>query len=165
MNDKLDGYQRLEQDFFRLCGLRNIKHSAMLVLIYLRGLYCWFQKPTFHYPDKNIVKDLNLSRKQLNRIRKLLQERGVIEYKSYEGRGKETDYFILKTELAPEIKGNKMSPFNRQNVTFSPSKSSIKRCQNVPSKVIYSKEKSKDNFQLNSLENIRTNFAKKQGWL
>ena len=110
VNMKEDWYQRLEHNFFQLCKKRNIKGEARTVLIYLRGLYCAFRKPTFYCPDKVIIKDLNISRDTLRRSRSILRQRGIIDFKSYEGRGKAVDYVILKTELAPELKGTKFKP-------------------------------------------------------
>jgi hypothetical protein len=132
----LEGYQRLDQDFFRLCIKRGIKGESRTLFLYLRGLYCFFGKPAFYCPDKNIMEDLALSRMTVNRARKTLRQRGVIEYKTFEGRGRATEYLILKTELAPIIKGNKMSPFLHKMLPFNGRQSSTKRSQNVTSIVI-----------------------------
>jgi hypothetical protein len=114
-------YQKLEQNFFVLCKKRGIKGEARTLLIYLRGLYCAFGKPDFYCKDKIITEDLQISRMHLYRIRKKLMERGVIEFKTSSGNGKSTEYLILKTELAPELKRNKMlQPCNKMlplNVT------------------------------------------------
>ena len=163
--EKLVGYQRLEQDFFRLCGIRKIKHSTMLMLIYLRGLYCRFGKPNFHWTDKNIVKDLGLSYRQINRIRNILQEKGVIEFTVFKGRGKATEYFILKTELAPILKPAKMSGLTCQNVRFYQNNSSTKTCQNVRSIVNNIVKKEKENFFNQSFlktKNIETKEGRNQ---
>ena len=145
---KLSGYQRLEQDFFRLCKIRNIKYSAMMFFIYLRGLYCRFGQPMFYYTDDSIKDDLNISLRQIGRLRKILQERGVIEYIHSKGRGKATQYSILKTELAPVLKQDKLSGITRQIVSFYKDNSLTKTRQIVYPIVSNSKEQSKKSFYI-----------------
>ncbi len=97
------GYQFLENDFFELCRTREIGRIPMLLLIYLRGLYCRFQKPVFTWQDKKITGHLGISRSTLGRARTYLQTRGVIQYKSGIG-NKPTEYTMLGSVLLPVIK-------------------------------------------------------------
>ena len=113
----MKGYQFLQNNFFGTCRLRKIDKLPMLLLIYLRGLYSYYGKPTFFYKDSQIMKDLGLSRNTLRQARKHLQERGVIDFYVSAGRGNATRYLILETELAPEIKG---SEFRRKGSNFAP---------------------------------------------
>jgi len=97
----MKGYQYLENDFFDLCKTREIGRVPMLLYIYLRGLYCRFQKPIFFCFDKQIKGHLCISQSTLSRARDYLQKRGVITFKS--GKGQEpTQYLILDSVLAPE---------------------------------------------------------------
>ena len=57
------------------------------------------------------MKHLGLSKNTLRRAREILQEKGAIDYHTYAGRGKAVRYMILKTDLAPELKGSKIHPF------------------------------------------------------
>jgi hypothetical protein len=99
----LKGYQFLENDFFNLCQTRGIGRIPMLLYVYLRGLYCRFQKPVFTWADKQIMEHLGISRSTLNRSRKHLQVRGVISYQS--GKGKvPTQYTMLGSVLLPVFK-------------------------------------------------------------
>lgn len=77
----------------------------MLLLIYLRGLYSYYGKPTFYYKDTQIMQDLGISKNTLRQARNHLRERGVIDFYVSSGRGKATRYLILETELAPALKG------------------------------------------------------------
>ena len=99
----MKGYQFLENDFFSLCKTREIGSTPMLLYIYLRGLYCRFQKPNFFASDKIIREDLSISQSTLARVREFLQTRGVIKYRS--GRGSDsTTYTMLGTVLLPIVK-------------------------------------------------------------
>ena len=99
----MKGYQFLENDFFSLCKTREIGATPMLLYIYLRGLYCRFQKPGFFASDKITRGDLSISQSTLSRARGFLQTRGVIKYQS--GRGADsTTYTMLGTVLLPVVK-------------------------------------------------------------
>ncbi len=99
----MKGYQYLENDFFDLCKTREIGRIPMLLYIYLRGLYCRFQKPIFFCFDRQIKDHLDISQSTLARAREFLQKRGVITFKS--GRGiHPTEYRMLGTVLLPVIK-------------------------------------------------------------
>lgn len=99
----MKGYQFLENDFFGLCKTREIGRIPMLLYIYLRGLYCRFQKPLFFCFDKQIKEHLGISQSTLSRARQFLQQRGVIKF--YSGKGsKPTEYTMLGTVLLPAIK-------------------------------------------------------------
>jgi len=99
----MKGYQYLENDFFNLCQTREISRIPMLLYIYLRGLYCRFQKPVFFYFDKQIKEHLGISQSTLSRVRLYLQKRGVIDFKSGKGT-KPTEYTMLGTVLLPIFK-------------------------------------------------------------
>lgn len=99
----MKGYQFLENDFFDLCKTREIGRIPMLLYIYLRGLYCRFQKPIFFCFDKQIKEHLGISQSTLSRAREFLQKRGVITYKSGKGTHP-TEYTMLGTVLLPVIK-------------------------------------------------------------
>ena len=104
----MKGYQFLENDFFDLCKTREIGRIPMLLYIYLRGLYCRFQKPIFFCFDRQIKDHLGISQSTLARTRDYLQKRGVITFES--GKGKHpTEYTMLGTVLLPVIK--KTTPY------------------------------------------------------
>ena len=98
----MKGYQYLENDFFELCKTRKIHRIPMLLYIYLRGLYCRFQKPDFFWPDETIRTHLGISQSTLQRARSYLQERGLITFKSGIGRIP-TRYTLLATTLLPRV--------------------------------------------------------------
>lgn len=99
----MKGYQFLENDFFDLCKTREIGRIPMLLYIYLRGLYCRFQKPIFTWYDKKIVEHLAISQSTLSRSRQYLQKQGIIKFRS--GRGTNpTEYTMLGTVLLPVVK-------------------------------------------------------------
>ena len=104
----MKGYQYLENDFFALCKTREIGRIPMLLYIYLRGLYCRFQKPIFFCFDKQVKDHLNISQSTLARARQFLQKRGVIKFCSGKG-SKPTEYTMLGTILLPAIK--KTTPY------------------------------------------------------
>jgi hypothetical protein len=107
----MQGFQYLENNFFNLCKTRKIYKISQLLLIYLRGLYFYFGKPTFYWKDERILHHLGIAKNTLRQARELLKERGVIDYITQAGRGRAVCYLILKTELAPELKGSKINPF------------------------------------------------------
>jgi len=99
----MKGYQFLQNDFFELCQTREIGHTPMLLYIYLRGLFCRFQKPVFTWQDRQARDHLGISQSTLLRARGYLQTRGVIKFVS--GRGsRHTEYTMLGTVLLPVIK-------------------------------------------------------------
>ena len=79
----------------------------MLLYIYLRGLYCRFQKPIFYWHDKTTRKHLGISVNTLSAAKIYLQERGLIEYKSGTGRTP-THYTMLGAVLLPELRVSKI---------------------------------------------------------
>jgi len=99
----MKGYQFLENDFFELCETRKIGRIYMLLYIYLRGLYCRFQKPVFFWADKTARDHLSISQSTLLRARKYLKERGLIEFESGLG-AQPTQYTMLGTVLLPVVK-------------------------------------------------------------
>ena len=110
----MKGYQYLENDFFEMCKTREIGRIPMLLYIYLRGLYCRFQKPVFFCFDRQIKEHLDISQSTLARARQFLQKRGVITF--YSGKAaKPTEYTMLGTVLLPVIK--KKIP-SRQNHVY-----------------------------------------------
>lgn len=110
----MKGYQYLENDFFDMCKTREIGRIPMLLYIYLRGLYCRFQKPVFFCFDRQIKAHLGISQSTLSRARQFLQKRGVITF--YSGKAvKPTEYTMLGTVLLPVVK--KMIPY-RQNPAY-----------------------------------------------
>ena len=124
------GFQYLENSFFELCKTRNIYKISQLLLIYLRGLYYYFGKPAFYWKDEKIMQHLGITRNTLREARKILRQRGAIDFHTNAGRGKAVQYMILKTDLAPELKGLKINPFvdnsgkgsvfERKGVNFDP---------------------------------------------
>jgi len=99
----MKGYQFLENDFFDLCQTREIGHTPMLLYIYLRGLYCRFQKPIFTWCDKTSRQHLDISHSTLVRAREYLQTRGLIKFVSGQGVNS-TEYTMLGTILLPVVK-------------------------------------------------------------
>ena len=97
------GYQFLENDFFDLCKTREIGRIPQLLYIYLRGLYCRFQKPVFTWYDKKILEHLFISQSTLSRSRQYLQKRGMITFKSGSGIVP-TEYKMLGSVLLPVVK-------------------------------------------------------------
>lgn len=120
----------MENSFFELCKTRNIYKISQLLLIYLRGLYYYFGKPAFYWKDEKIMQHLGITRNTLREARKILRQRGAIDYHTNAGRGRAVQYMILKTDLAPELKGLKINPFvdnsvkgsvfERKGVNFDP---------------------------------------------
>ncbi len=120
----------MENSFFELCKTRNIYKISQLLLIYLRGLYYYFGKPAFYWKDEKIMQHLGITRNTLREARKILRQRGAIDFHTNAGRGKAVQYMILKTDLAPELKGLKINPFvdnsekgsvfERKGVNFDP---------------------------------------------
>ncbi|UCD55722.1 MAG: hypothetical protein JSV93_02760 [Candidatus Omnitrophota bacterium] len=86
----------------------------MLLYIYLRGLYCRFQKPIFTWYDKKILKHLSISQSTLSRSRKHLQKQGMLKFRSGIGTSP-TEYTMLGTVLLPVVKKTTRS---RQNHTY-----------------------------------------------
>ena len=108
------GYQFLENDFFDLCKTREIGRIPQLLYIYLRGLYCRFQKPIFTWHDKKILEHLSISQSTLSRSRQYLQKQGMLKFLSGIG-SNPTEYMMLGTVLLPVVK--KPTPF-RQNPAY-----------------------------------------------
>ncbi|UCD55713.1 MAG: hypothetical protein JSV93_02690 [Candidatus Omnitrophota bacterium] len=102
----MKGYQFLQNSFFELCETRKIRRIPMLLYIYLRGLYCRFQKPNFFWHDKTIKKHLGISTNTLSAAKSYLQERGLIKYTSGIGRTP-TQYTMLGAVLLPELRVSK----------------------------------------------------------
>jgi len=57
------------------------------------------------------MQHLGISKNTLRDARNILRERGAIDFQTFLGRGRAVKYLILKTELAPELKGSKINPF------------------------------------------------------
>jgi hypothetical protein len=151
----MKGYQYLENDFFDLCKTREIGRIPMLLYIYLRGLYCRFQKPIFFCFDKQIKDHLCISQSTLSRARDFLQKRGVITYKS--GRGVHpTEYTMLGTVLLPVIK--KTIPYRHAQAQ--------RYCQNDDT-IYTSKEilKKKVGIIFQGMSDVDREFLKKKGIL
>lgn len=115
----MKGYQFLQNDFFNICRKRKITKLPMLLLIYLRGLYAYYGKPTFFYKDELIIGDLGITKNTLRQARKHLRERGVIDFYTYAGRGKAMRYLILESELAPALKGSRFVRKESKSDPFS----------------------------------------------
>ncbi len=125
------GYQFLENDFFELCQTREIGHTPMLLYIYLRGLFCRFQKPIFTWQDKQTRQHLGISQSTLLRARECLQTRGMIKFVSGKG-SRHTEYTMLGTVLLPVIKKTigchpaKHTGYRQNDDTYNTSKERLK---------------------------------------
>ncbi|KKM90073.1 hypothetical protein LCGC14_1242390 [marine sediment metagenome] len=104
-----EGYQYIKLEFFKLCQDRDIKGNTMLLLIFLRGLYCYLQRPTFNLSNKFIIDKLGFALNSLRKARQELKHKGILLYQEFHGRGKETQYTMLGTTLLPALKGSKIS--------------------------------------------------------
>lgn len=100
----MKGYQFLEMDFFELCKTRKVHRLPMLLYIYLRGLYCRFQKSIFTWEDSKVTDHLGISQPTLQKCRKLLSEKGLLLYKSGNGVKHPTEYTLIGNVLLPELK-------------------------------------------------------------
>ncbi len=127
----MKGYQFLENDFFELCQTREIGHMPMLLYIYLRGLFCRFQKPIFTWQDKKTSQHLGISQSTLLRAREYLQTRGMIKFVSGKG-SRHTEYTMLGTVLLPIIKKTigyrhtKHTGYRQNDDTYNTSKERLK---------------------------------------
>jgi len=127
----MKGYQFLENDFFELCQIREIGHTPMLLYIYLRGLFCRFQKPIFTWQDKQTRNHLGISQSTLLRAREYLQTRGMIKFVSGKG-SRHTEYTMLGTVLLPIIKKTtgyshaKHAGYRQNNDTYNTIKERLK---------------------------------------
>lgn len=99
-------------DFFELCKTRNIKRIPMLLYIYLRGLYCRFQKPIFTWSDKITSNHLGITSTTLLSTKRYLKERGLIDFRSGIGRTP-TEYTMLGAVLLPELRVLKIKTQSR----------------------------------------------------
>ena len=104
----MKGYQFLENDFFELCKTRNVRPMPMLLYIYLRGLYCRFQKPIFFWTDKTTREHLGITQNTLSSARLDLQERGLLKFKSGIGRTP-SEYSMLGSILLPGLRISKIA--------------------------------------------------------
>ncbi len=109
----MKGYQFLENDFFELCKTRNVRPMPMLLYIYLRGLYCRFQKPIFFWTDKTIREHLGITQNTLSSARLDLQERGLLKFKSGIGRTP-SEYTMLGSILLPGLRVSKIATQSRR---------------------------------------------------
>jgi len=127
----MKGYQFLQNDFFELCQTREIGHTPMLLYIYLRGLFCRFQKPVFTWQDRQARNHLGISQSTLLRAREYLQTRGVIKFVSGKG-SQHTEYTMLGTVLLPVIKRTigcrhvKHTRYRQNDDTYNTSKERLK---------------------------------------
>ena len=117
----MKGFQFLENNFFDLCETRKIHRLPMLLYIYLRGLYCRFQKPNFFWYDKTTRKHLGITQTTLASAKSYLQERGLIQYQSGTGRIP-TQYTMLGTVLLPELRVLKIKTLGQSSRTYEPLK-------------------------------------------
>ena len=111
------GYQFLENDLFELCTTRKIRRIPMLLYIYLRGLYCHFQKPSFFWDDKTTRKHLGITQTTLASAKSYLQERDLLRYQSGTGRTP-TQYTMLGTVLLPELRVSKIKTLGQTTRTY-----------------------------------------------
>jgi hypothetical protein len=109
----MKGYQFLENDFFELCKTRNVRPMPMLLYIYLRGLYCRFQKPIFFWTDKTTRDHLGITQNTLSSARLDLQERGLLKFKSGIGRTP-SEYTMLGSILLPGLSISKIAAQSRR---------------------------------------------------
>jgi len=107
------GYQFLENDYFELCKTRNVRPMPMLLYIYLRGLYCRFQKPIFFWTDKTIREHLGITQNTLSSARLDLQEKGLLTFKSGIGRTP-SEYTMLGSVLLPGLRVSKIATQTRR---------------------------------------------------
>lgn len=110
----MKGYQYLKNDFFELCKTRKIRRIPMLLYIYLRGLYCRFQKSDFFWNDKTTREHLGITQTTLASARQYLQERGMLQFTSGTGRTP-TLYTLLGTVLLPDLRVSKIETLGRTN--------------------------------------------------
>lgn len=108
------GYQYLENDFFELCKTRKIRPLPMLLYIYLRGLYCRFQKPEFFWPDKNTLDQLGITHPTLQKARKELAEKGLLIFTPGNGVSNPTQYTLIGNVLLPDLKVKKTFTINEK---------------------------------------------------
>ena len=113
----MKGYQFLENTFFDLCETRKITRVPMLLYIYLRGLYCRFQKPNFFWNDKTTRKHLGITQTTLTSAKAYLQERGLLRYQSGTGRIP-TQYTMLGTVLLPELRVSKIKTLGQSTRAY-----------------------------------------------
>jgi len=113
----MKGYQFLENNFFELCETRKIRRIPMLLYIYLRGLYCRFQKPNFFWDDKTTRKHLGITQTTLASAKSYLQERGLLRYQSGSGRTP-TQYTMLGAVLLPELRVLKIKTLGQSTRTY-----------------------------------------------
>jgi hypothetical protein len=119
----MKGYQFLENDFFSLCKTRNVRPMPMLLYIYLRGLYCRFQKPIFFWTDKTTRDHLGITQNTLSSARLDLQERGLLKFKSGIGRTP-SEYTMLGSILLPGLRVSKIATQSRK----IQARKSVKNC-------------------------------------
>ena len=100
----MKGYQFLEMDFFELCKTRKIHRLPMLLYIYLRGLYCRFQKPVFTWEDHKTLQHLGITHPTLQKCRRILSEKGLLLYKPGNGLRNPTEYTLIGNVLLPGLK-------------------------------------------------------------
>lgn len=99
----MQGYQVLKEGFYDVCRRRKLKLDEVALAIYLRGKYCFFRTPVFYLPDKQIYKELNTTRRVLDKVRKRLQVKGLIKYDPGDGRGNTTGYTMIDSVMAPYL--------------------------------------------------------------
>ena len=94
-------YQNIQEDIYEICRRRKLKLDELALAIYLRGKSLRFGNP-FYLTHRTIYKELNTSRKIIDKIKDRLQLKGVIKYNPGVGR-LYTEYHILDTfESAPK---------------------------------------------------------------
>ncbi|NQU74418.1 MAG: hypothetical protein HQ547_06920 [Candidatus Omnitrophica bacterium] len=129
----------------------------MLLLIYLRGLYCRFGN-IFTWKNKTIIDDLGIDRRTLQRSRLLFREKGIIDFVSGKGQAS-TEYLILDTVLAPE------KPVRKDKNVRSIAKNALRRGHFAPSLYKrYENNKERKDFQrFKGISSEDRAFLKKKG--
>ena len=107
-------------DFYNMMRRCHLKLNEAFFAIYLRGKYCYFNKPVFPLSDKYICNEINIDRDQLRKLRERLQDKRIIEYDTFRGRGKVTIYKMLDVVMAPYLKDKRGSFSVEKGVKIPP---------------------------------------------
>ena len=87
-------YQLIKEDIYEIIKLRKIKLDAFALIIYLRGKALQYGNP-FYLSNKTICKELNITERIFNKIKKSLQEKGLLKYTQGNGFSHWTQYTLL----------------------------------------------------------------------
>ena len=93
-------YQKLTVNFFNIIRERKLSLSSAFLLVYLRGLACYFQKPQFGWEDKKLLQELGITRWRLQSLRKELVIKGLISIEINRSACVATQYTMLDTIIA-----------------------------------------------------------------